>query len=191
MMMTKRRNWPGELGEFDFAVFADVKRGEDVMSHLGQHGVADFDLLYLTHATLHISSSLLSLSVHPRLVFPELLHLQPLYDQHERGPTRHFLSRKHVVRRLDCQKSVHWWGLGVSRKIGLEQKINKDILRNQQATCHVRAPRPPTLSNMWYVIPTSHDIGLYIPSFIEIRSGVSEPNGGRNLPFWPLSHYFG
>ena len=32
----------------------------------------------------------------------------------------------------------------------------------------------------WVVIPATQ---LYIPSFIEIRSGVSEPRGGQNLAF--------
>ena len=74
-------------------------------------------------------------------------------EQYERDPKRHILGRKHVVWRNRSSKSVHVCGLGASRSI-------------MQKKC--------------VVIPAAR---LYIPSFIEIRSRLLEPQGVKIWPF--------
>ena len=85
-------------------------------------------------------------------------------------------------------KSVHFCALGASRKI--KQKIFKQLKKKgipkkpQQVFFHVFAQST-------HVVAAPHGFAcvgipatrLYIPSFVEIRSGVSEPQGVKIWPF--------
>ena len=84
-------------------------------------------------------------------------------------------------------KSVHLCGLGASRSI--KQKNKKGIPKKpQQVFFHM-------FDETTHVVAAPHGFAcvsipatwLYIPSFSEIRSGVSEPQGSK----FGLSHYFG
>ena len=107
-------------------------------------------------------------------------------EQYERDPKKHILGRKHVVWRFRSSKSVHLCGLGgvgASRRI--KYKIKKGIPKKPQhvffhmfaQTTHVVAA-PHGFACVG--IPATR---LYIPSFIEIRSGVSELQGVKVWPF--------
>ena len=104
-------------------------------------------------------------------------------EQYERDPQKaHPWSE---TRRMTYRssKSVHFCALGASRRI--KQKIKKGTPKKPKhvffhvfaKTTHVvAAPR----GFACVVIPAGR---LYIPSFIEIRSRVSEPQGVKIWPF--------
>jgi len=100
-------------------------------------------------------------------------------------PKKHILGRKHVVWRIDRQNRST-----CARSARAEEYSKKGVPKKpQQVFFHVFAQTTHVVAAphglACVVIPTTW---LYIPSFIEIRSGVSEPRGGSKFA---LSHYFG
>ena len=85
---------------------------------------------------------------------------------------------------------VHFCGLGLSRRI--KQKIKKFKKGTPKKPQHVFFH---VFAQTTHVVAAPHGFAyagipatwLYIPSFIEIRSGLSEPQGSK----FGLSHYFG
>jgi len=78
-------------------------------------------------------------------------------------------------------KSLHLCGLGASRRI--KQKIKKRY-STTRVFSRVHPDHPRCRSATWICMcGHTRDVVIYIPSFIEIRSGVSEPHGGQNLGF--------
>ena len=82
-------------------------------------------------------------------------------------------------------KSVHVCGLGASRRIMQKKNLKKGISKKpQHVFFHVFAQTT-------HVVAAPHGFAcvgipatrLYIPSFIEIRSRVSEPQGVKICPF--------
>ena len=83
-------------------------------------------------------------------------------------------------------KSVHRCALASRRIKQKTKKLKNGIPKKPQHVFFTCSPRPPTLPHGFACvdIPATW---LYIPSFVEIRSGVSEPQGSK----FGLSHYFG
>ena len=104
-------------------------------------------------------------------------------EQYKRDPQK--AHRWAETRRMTYRssKSVHICALGASRRI--KQK-NKERLpkKPQHVFFHVFAQTTHVVAVphgfACVVIPAAR---LYIPSFIEIRSGVSEPQGVKIWPF--------
>ena len=97
-------------------------------------------------------------------------------------PKRHILGRKHVVWRIDRQNRTTCASSARAKeksKKGITKKPQHVFFHVFAQTTHVVAA-PHGFACV--VIPATR---LYIPSFIEIRSGVSEPREGKgqNLAF--------
>jgi len=107
-------------------------------------------------------------------------------EQYERDPQKAHPWAETRRMTYRSSKSVHFCALGVSRRIKQKiKKLKKGIPKKPQhvffhvfaQTTHVvAAPR----GFACVAIPATR---LYIPSFIEIRSGVSEPQGVKIWPF--------